>query len=184
MALGENFPSLLVAAQAGAEWAIASLYREYQPALLRYLTARAGTEGDDIASSTWLDVARNISGFSGSEEYFRRWLYTIANRRLTDWLRQRSRRPADAMAAEALAQHVPPAPDSAQAAVDALSATEAARRIARILPPAQAEIVLLRSVAGLSVDDVAELTGRRPGTVRVLTHRALRRLAKEFSDDR
>jgi len=57
--------------------------------------------------------------------------------------------------------------------------TEAA--IARIatLPPDQAEVVLLRILGGLSVREVAAITGKRPGTVRVLQHRALRRLARE-----
>jgi RNA polymerase sigma-70 factor, ECF subfamily len=64
--------------------------------------------------------------------------------------------------------------------VAALSSDEAIRRITALLPPDQAEIVLLRVVAGLSVDDVAGITGRRPGTVRVLQHRALRRLAERL----
>jgi RNA polymerase sigma-70 factor (ECF subfamily) len=39
----------------------------------------------------------------------------------------------------------------------------------------------LRVVAGLDVDQVAEILGKRPGTVRVLQHKALRRLAGKFS---
>jgi RNA polymerase sigma-70 factor (ECF subfamily) len=183
MALGENFASVLSAAQTGAEWAITSLYREYQPALSRYLTARAGADGEDLASSTWLDAARSLGGFAGTEDHFRRWLYTIANRRLTDWLRQRSRRPAEPMAPESLVEHANLGGDPAETVIAGIAASDAARCIVELLPRAQAEVVLLRAVAGLSVEDVAELTGRRPGTVRVLTHRALRRLAREFSDD-
>jgi RNA polymerase sigma-70 factor (ECF subfamily) len=40
-------------------------------------------------------------------------------------------------------------------------------------------VVLLRVLAGLSVREVAAIMGKRPGTVRVLQHRALRRLARE-----
>jgi RNA polymerase sigma-70 factor (ECF subfamily) len=39
-------------------------------------------------------------------------------------------------------------------------------------------VVLLRVVAGLDVADVADVLGKRPGTVRVLAHRGLRRLAE------
>jgi RNA polymerase sigma-70 factor (ECF subfamily) len=46
------------------------------------------------------------------------------------------------------------------------------------LPPAQAEIVLLRIVAGLDSYEVAAVTGRKPGTVRVMQKRALERLAE------
>ena len=60
---------------------------------------------------------------------------------------------------------------------------EAARRIVAALPPDQAEIVLLRVVAGLSVEQVAAITKRRPGSVRVMQHRALSRLSRTFSPE-
>jgi len=41
---------------------------------------------------------------------------------------------------------------------------------------------VLRVVAGLAVDRVAAIMGKRPGTVRVLTHRGLRRLARQLGD--
>jgi RNA polymerase sigma-70 factor (ECF subfamily) len=46
------------------------------------------------------------------------------------------------------------------------------------LPPDQAEVILLRVGAGLDGPRVAELVGKRPGAVRVLQHRGLRRLAR------
>jgi RNA polymerase sigma-70 factor (ECF subfamily) len=42
---------------------------------------------------------------------------------------------------------------------------------------------VLRVVAGLEVQRVAEIMGKRPGTVRVLTHRGLRRLAERLGAD-
>jgi RNA polymerase sigma-70 factor, ECF subfamily len=55
----------------------------------------------------------------------------------------------------------------------------------RTLPRDQAEVVLLRVVAGLDVAQVATITGKRPDTVRVVAHRALRRLARRLdADDR
>ena len=44
----------------------------------------------------------------------------------------------------------------------------------------QAEVVLLRVIGGLSVEQVAEIMDRRPGSVRVLQHRALKRLHAEL----
>jgi RNA polymerase sigma-70 factor (ECF subfamily) len=66
--------------------------------------------------------------------------------------------------------------------VDAISSRTAVALIAT-LPPGQAEVVLLRVVAGLDVAQVAAITGKRPGNVRVLTHRALRRLADRLAAD-
>ena len=45
------------------------------------------------------------------------------------------------------------------------------------LPRDQAEIILLRVVAGLDTAEVAQLVGKTPGAVRVAAHRGLRRLA-------
>ena len=41
--IGGDFPSVLDAARAGAEWAVAALYRDLQPALLRYLRTKERT---------------------------------------------------------------------------------------------------------------------------------------------
>ena len=62
-----------------------------------------------------------------------------------------------------------------------VSAEEAAAAIAAVLTPDQADVVLLRVLAGLDVDQVAQILRKRPGTVRVLQHKALRRLAGRFS---
>ena len=48
-----------------------------------------------------------------------------------------------------------------------------------MLPPEQADVILLRVVEGLDVEEVAKALGRPPATVRSLQHRALRRLARE-----
>jgi RNA polymerase sigma-70 factor (ECF subfamily) len=61
-----------------------------------------------------------------------------------------------------------------------VSAQEAAAALAASLPADQADVVLLRVVAGLDVDQVAEILGKKAGTVRVLQHKAVRRLAEKF----
>ncbi len=59
--------------------------------------------------------------------------------------------------------------------------TEAALARIASLPPDQAEVVLLRVLGDLSVREVGEIMGKRPGSVRVLQHRALKRLALQVS---
>ena len=175
--LGDQFQGILAAAQEGGEWAVATLYRWLAPAVVGYLRARAGDDAEDLASETWLAVARGLSGFTGDETAFRSWVFTIAHRRLVDLWRRRGRRltepvePADltGLAGEG---------DAEADAVDSLSTAEALRAIAR-LPALQAEVVLLRVLADLPVEEVAAIVGRRPGTVRVIQHRALARLARQ-----
>lgn len=179
--LGEQFDIVLSAAQAGGQWAVAAIYRTLSPAVLRYLQARAGQEAEDIASETWLDVARGLRRFSGDEASFRSWVFTIAHRRLVDHHRSGSRRREESVSHEELAA-LPAGDDPARRVLDGLAGDRAVARINQLLPPDQAEVVLLRVVGGFSTEEVARITGRRPGTLRVLQHRALRRLARAFEE--
>jgi RNA polymerase sigma-70 factor (ECF subfamily) len=187
--LGDQFPGILTAAQDGGEWAVAILYRWLHPAVVGYLRARAGDDAEDLASETWIAVARGLSSFTGDETAFRSWVFTIAHRRLIDHHRAIARRPRTRSLhpVEGEAGDGPlemsSDDDPAGEVIAAVAGDDAVRRIVKLLPRDQAEIVLLRVVAGLPVDEVAAITGRRAGTVRVLQHRALRRLAERLETD-
>jgi RNA polymerase sigma-70 factor, ECF subfamily len=171
-------PSLeraIEAAAGGDEQAFAAIWRALQPALLRYLRVVASRQAEDLASETWLEVVRGLPSFKGDEAGFRSWVFTIARHRAIDWRRRQARRPVELVTPELLPELGAP-DDPAAAALEALS-TEAALAMIGRLPTDQAEVVLLRAVAGLDVAQVAGVVGKRPGTVRVLAHRGLRRLA-------
>ena len=75
----------------------------------------------------------------------------------------------------------PVAPDPADLALERLS-TEAALALVARLPRLQAEVILLRVVAGLDTESVARMVRRSPGAVRVAAHRGLRRLAQILAE--
>ena len=178
----ERFRSVLGAAKSGAEWAIAELYRDLQPRVLRFLHAQAPAHGDDLASEVWVDVARGLQRFDGDETAFRRWLFTIARRRLIDFRRSEERRRA--ATSKLVSQGVDlTGADPESLAVAASDEELALARIGR-LPAAQAEVVLLRVVAGFDAEEVAALVGKSAGAVRVLQHRALKTLSSELVRER
>jgi RNA polymerase sigma-70 factor (ECF subfamily) len=113
--------------------------------------------------------------FTGDKSAFRAWLFTIARCRLIDHRRRLYRR-GEVIDLDALAAR--PARDDPEAEAMSIVAGEAALQMIGALPPDQADAVLLRVIADLGTDDVAAIMGKRAGTVRVLQHRALRRLAK------
>ena len=78
------------------------------------------------------------------------------------------------------------ASDGVDPAAQALMASESEAALAHIatLPPDQAEVVLLRVVAGLDVAEVATIVGKKAGAVRVLQHRALKRLSRRLMRER
>lgn len=180
-ALGEEFARALDAARDGAEWGFVALFRSVQPALLRYLGSIAGPVAEDVAAETWLRVVHDLGRFDGDEDGFRAWVFTIARHRWLDARRAAARRPAEVYdGAEALAE-LPAREVVADSAEEAIS-TQAALELIALLPADQAEAVLLRVVAGLDVERVAVVMGKRPGHVRVLSHRGLKRLAALLQD--
>ena len=177
----EQFEGVIAAAKTGAEWAITALYREFGPGLLRYLRAQAPAEGEDLASEVWMNVAAGLGRFEGDEAAFRCWLFSIAKRRLIDFRRREQRRRTMLNSLEPTG-----ASDSVDPAAQALMASESEAALAHIatLPPDQAEVVLLRVVAGLDVAEVATIVGKKAGAVRVLQHRALKRLSGRLVRER
>jgi RNA polymerase sigma factor (sigma-70 family) len=177
--IGEAFESTLVAAQAGAEWAFAQLYGEFNHRLLRYFAARAPDAADDLTAETWFGAAKALGEFRGDETQFRSWLFTIAHRRLADYWKQRPTR-AESVDPSRLMDRV--GTESADRRADEImSADEAVRRIVRSLSPDQADVILLRVLGDLDVEEVASILGKRPGAVRALQHRALQKLKREIS---
>ena len=173
--IGGDFAEVLAAAQEGNEQAFSRLWRDCNPALLRYLRVIAPDSAEDVAAETWLHVVRKLTSFRGDEQAWRAWLFTTARRRMIDQARHRSRRPERALE-EALPSQLPVSVDTADLAIEHID-TRSAMALVSQLPPHQAEVILLRVVAGLDTETVACLVARTPGAVRVAAHRGLRRLA-------
>ena len=172
-----DFSQVLDAARRGDQRALAALWRELQPALLRYLQAGDPDAAEDIASDTWLEVTRRLDRFSGGEREFRGWLFTIARHRLIDARRRAARHRTSPVA------WLPDRPGMEDPVFDVLVdlSTRASLRLVSELPPEQAAAVRLRVMAGLDTEQVAEIMGKRPGNVRVLSHRGLRNLARRLT---
>ena len=181
MSFPEDFERTLAEAREGHGSSLGELFRDLYPRILRYLRALEPAEAEDLASEAWLDLANALRRFEGDERGLRALAFTIARRRLVDLQRRRARHPSvpievDGVVTEGWVG------DVEEEAMTAL-ATEAALACVAALPPDQAEVILLRVLGGLPVGDVARIVGKRPGTVRVIQHRALRRLAEQITGD-
>lgn len=171
-----DFADTLAAARRGDERAVAMLWRQFQPSLLRYLRAADPGAAEDIASDTWLEVTRRLNRFCGDERDFRGWLFTIARHRAIDVRRRAARRRTAPVA------WIPERPGLDDPAADVLAdlSTAESVRLVSELPREQAEAVLLRVMAGLETEHVARIMNKQPGNVRVLSHRGLRNLARRL----
>jgi RNA polymerase sigma-70 factor (ECF subfamily) len=176
---GDAFPALLAAAQSGAPWAWQRLYEWLAPAVAGYLRVQGVRDVDDVTSEVFLGVVRGIDAFAGDEVHFRSWVFVIAHRRLQDERRRVSRRPPPELPGDTL-----PAPTGGDAEDDALRslATTRVHALCEQLAPDQRDVILLRIVADLTVDEIARVLDKTSGAVKQLQRRgfgALRRMLEQ-----
>ncbi|HZX55339.1 MAG TPA: sigma-70 family RNA polymerase sigma factor [Ilumatobacteraceae bacterium] len=169
----------MASAQSGDPQALEELFRELQPGLLRFLRSMEDRAADDLAAEVWLAVASGMSRFEGDWADFRAWVFAIGRKRLADHRRTAVRRRTDAVDGATFAdRHAEDAPETET--LDKISGQEAASLIASTLAGDQAEVLLMRVLGDLDVDQVASILGRTPNWVRVTQHRAVQNLAKRL----
>ena len=174
-----TFDAVIAGAGSGDPGAIEELFHELQPRLLRFLRSQESRAADDLAAEVWLAVAKGISRFDGDWPDFRAWVFGIARKRLADHRRTALRRRTDIVDVGTFEQHL--ADDAPEAeALDKMSGQQAATLIASVLSGEQAEVLLLRVLADLDVDQVASIMQRTPNWVRVTQYRAVRTMAKRL----
>lgn len=172
----------VLAAQRGDEDAFRTVYRAVQPRLLGYIRTLVGEpDAEDVASESWLQIARDLDRFSGDADRFRGWAARIARNRALDHIRMRGRRPSIGGDETELSDK-PAVSDTADEAMESLATGRTMSLIAQ-LPQDQAEAVVLRVVVGLDAKSAAQTLGKRPGAVRTAAHRGLKRLAELLGAD-
>jgi RNA polymerase sigma-70 factor (ECF subfamily) len=173
MPVGPPFDDVLAAARTGAAWAFEVLYRDLAPAVTGYLRLHGAVEPDDLASETFIGVFTGLSGFSGDEGALRAWVFTIAHRRLVDDWRRRSRRPQVVDDSDLLAEHLG---GDVEDDVFVRVGADTVQELCGGLPTDQRAVLLLRILADLTVEQVAQVMGRSEGSVKALQRRGLRTL--------
>lgn len=176
MGVGASFDSVLQAAQEGSPWAWELLFKELAPKVRGYVAVRGAKDPDDLVSETFIQLARNVGRFEGTEANFRSWVFTVAHHRLIDERRARTRRQENTVAPLDLPEGSNVV-DSEQLALDRLGEDRVADLL-QSLTPDQRDVLALRILAEMSLEETAAATGRKVGAVSQLQRRALTRLRK------
>lgn len=158
------------AARAGEAWALSEIWTRYSPAVVGYLRGRGVEDAEDITSEVFLQVFRRIRRFHGGEPELRTFVFSVAHARYVDDRRRVARRGIDT---EFRAGEHDRVVASAEAtALDTISAQRVCRLI-ESLSPDQRDVLLLRIVADLSLEQTAAVLGKKVGAVKSLQHRGL-----------
>lgn len=178
---GGEFDQVLQAARLGAPWAWDVIYKDLSGKVTGYLRANGAPDPDDLTGEVFLQVVRDLKNFDGGERDFHSWIFTVAHHRLLDERRRKGRRFTEVTASEDRHGREPRG-DSEAEAISRLGSQEALALLEG-LSPAQRDVLLLRIVADLTIDEVARAIGRRPGAVKQLQRRGLEALRKRMAED-
>ena len=165
--------------------AFEALYRKYVAQVYSFALyeLRNVPAAEDLTAQVFMRALAGLPGFREQAEpphsSFRVWLFQVARNTLSNERRRTRRHPE---APIELAEMMPATDDVARevAARDELArAWDAIDR----LPEAGRRAIVLRFVHEMSTREIGEVLGRTEGAVRVLIHRAVRRVARQLERD-
>jgi RNA polymerase sigma-70 factor (ECF subfamily) len=168
---------LVFDARLGSVAAFDDIYRQLGGQVSSYLRWHRASDPDGLTNDVFAQVHRNLPGFEGDEQGFRSWVFTIAHHRMIDDRRRSSRQP-QVHGDVGVEEHM----DLGDVEDDALVvlAHDSVRDLLAVLSPDQRDVVLLRVIADLSVEEVARMLNKREGAIKALQHRALAALRRHL----
>lgn len=168
-------------AQRGDSDAIAQIYEENVAKVFRFIAFRVGdrVEAEDLTHDVFLRVVQSIDSFQWRGTSLKAWIFRIAHNLVVDHLRQRSRRPTTPLDDE----FPLPAPDDPAAEAELRSTMSQVLRAMRHLTEAQRQAITLRFASELSVEEVAQAMGKKPGAIKALQHSGLASLRRILARD-
>lgn len=153
-------------ARDGNDSSFEKLWRHYQPKVLRYLSMFS-RDAEDLSSEVWIKIAGALKNFVGDASAFQGWIFTIARNAATDHSRKENRIGVKAEINEN---------DWVRSDSSLLEVTD----LLKGLPADQCEVITLRIVIGLEIEQVAQVMGKSASNIRVLSHRGLTQLNKDL----
>ena len=163
---------LVTRAQGGDAEAIGQLYDQHHEALFRYVWARVGERplAEDLTGEVFMRMLNALPRYRATTAPFRAWLYQIARNLLVDHYRKMSGQSLVPLH-EAETTGVE-AGDIATLVEQQLTLERVHQALAR-LDETQREVVTLRFLSGLSLQEVAAALGKTENAVKALQHRGL-----------
>jgi RNA polymerase sigma-70 factor (ECF subfamily) len=165
--------NLVAQAKRGDEAAIGQLYRQYAPGIYGYVVSRIREPAvaDDLTSEVFVRALEGLSRFEYRGISLSAWLYRIAHDRLVDHFRRQAREPTLPLDDEFL-----PAQEGLEQEVDVRLRIQQLRGAMEKLTAEQHQVILLRFISGLKLQEIAYVMDKSTAAVKMLQLRALTRL--------
>jgi RNA polymerase sigma-70 factor, ECF subfamily len=178
---------LMLAYAAGDAAAFDMLYARHKGGVYRYLLRQCRESGvvDELFQDIWMNLIRSRASYAPTAK-FTTWLYRLAHNRLIDHYRASGHLTlvsADDDAHEEIVAALPGARgDQPEVRAENRELGERLRAAVAALPPAQREAFLLQQEAGLSLAEIAAVTGVGTETVKSRLRYAIGKLRGDLLD--
>lgn len=183
----EEDADLLRAHGAGDPHAFARLYDRYDRAcfhLIRRLVGGAHADAaEDLCQETWIAVSKNAASFDPAKASFAAWLFTIARHKTFDHFR-RQRVAILATAPDEAAAMVPDPQPSPLEQVQSRERAEEIVAAVEALPLEQRGVFVMFADGGLSLEEIAEVTGVAVETAKSRLRYARAKLRQSLAGER
>lgn len=172
---------VVAAAQLGDSHAFRVIYDNLAGPVCGYLRAKGVADPEGVTSDVFLGVLPRLAKVTGGAAGLRKLVFAIAHARMVDDHRERARRPVTReYEAETDTRTVDSAEDEAHVSLG----TSRVLEVLDLLPADQREVLSMRVVADLSVDQVAEIMGRSSGAIKQLQRRGLLAIRQALDERR
>jgi RNA polymerase sigma-70 factor (ECF subfamily) len=168
---------LVLSAANGSVPAFEQIYSTLSPAVASYLRWHGVSDVQGVTNEVFAQVHRKLGAFTGDGAGFRSWVFTIAHHRMIDERRRNARRPQ--LDLDGSVEEASVTGNAELEAIAVLSGDRVNELLAR-LSPDQRDVLLLRVIADLSIEDTAAALGKRQGAIKALQHRALATLRRQL----
>jgi len=167
------------AAANGDVAALGHLYDQLLAPIYRYIAVRVRRREDaeDLTQLVFERIVAGLPRYRPGRSPFAAWVFRIARNAVIDHVRRE--RPTEQLDPV----HDLPHGEEVEAITLRGEQIRELRRAIATLTPDQQEAIVLRFVAGLSAEEAARVMGRRAGTVRGLTFRAIGALRRHLNGD-
>jgi RNA polymerase sigma-70 factor (ECF subfamily) len=160
--------------------AFGSLYDVYLSRIYRHVFYRVGNteDAEDITQQTFVKAWKAIGRYKKTSSPFLAWLMKISHNLVIDHYRAKK----DKIYLNSEIDITNPGPGPEQIA-EANYTQQQLRKVILLLPEEQQQVILMSFIEGFSYSEIAAALGKREGNIRVIVHRALKRMRELLKEE-
>jgi RNA polymerase sigma-70 factor (ECF subfamily) len=168
--------ALVERAASGSFGAFGEIYNIFLDRIYRYVfyQVKDRMTAEDLTEEIFLKVWEAMGKYKQKNSSFSAWLYRIAHNHVVDYFRTRRQHVA-------LEDVTTSAPDNPEHEAEEKAMQQELAEVISSLPPRQKQVIILKFIEGLDNGEIARITGKREGAIRMLQMRALMALRQKLT---